>query len=400
MNRNPTASGLLRTDRCPAHLALPWVNSTSDSAERGTIGHRFLEMAATVGPDAAIATLPAEYGDWLRSIDLDGLPIGPSCRQEVAFAYDVQTGRARELGTGIQRAYGVVGENEIAGTADVLAKSAAHVYDYKFEQFDNHTEPVATNPQLRALALFAARSMGLDSAEAGIIHIRPDGGHWIETAKFDSFDLDSIAIDLKQTMKRVRDAQAQVARGEVPSVSRGPWCRWCHASSSCPSVTSLVRAVAMEPAKTAQEILALLTPETAAKAYRRLAEVQDALKPVSSALYLYASEHEIDLGDGRVYGAVQSERDEIDGRTARKVLAELHGPEIAEAACDFETSKAAIGRALRQVAVAKKAAGEKTTAKALNDAALDAIRKAGGIKSKTTNTVREHKAGEKAEEAA
>jgi DNA-binding transcriptional ArsR family regulator len=174
--------------------------------------------------------------------------------------------------------------------------------------------------------------------------------------------------------------------------------------AACPAVLDLVRAAAGEPNRTIGELLAALTPETAALAYERWREVTSVLKEVGSALYLYASEHPIDVGDGQVYGPVRSKRREIDARIARVELAAMAGPEVAEAACDFETSQAAIGRALRPVYEAQvrearesRERGERTlrpTLKGLREAAIARIDAAGGITVKSTITVREHHAKE------
>lgn len=390
---NPSASYLTRSERCPASQALPHANVTSPDAKRGTAGHRYLERAAQVGPEKALAEVSDEHREMCAAIDLDGLPLEPGYRQEVALAFYLNSGRGEVLGCGRERRYGERAPHLVYGTADVLHSQRVEVLDYKFDGFESHHPAPAENPQLLFLALAYSRVLGLSAAQVGLIHIRPDGSHWQESAELDAFDLDAFELRLRHIIDGVRRTEDEVAAGRVPSVSRGPWCRYCPASASCPAVTSLVRAVAGEPARTAEEILALLTPETAARAYMRLHEVLDALKPVSSALYMYASEHDVALPDGRIYGTVDSEKEAFNARKTRDVLAKLCGPEVAEAACKFTTSKTAVKNAVNANARKRKERGEDVVQKELVEAVLAEIQKAGGVARITKSKVRLHRVG-------
>ena len=391
----PTGSHVSRARHCPGSFALSAVRETSPEAARGIAGHRYLEAAGRGTSHAAVmAQIPAEHHEMCAAIDLEGLPLGPGYLQEVAYALDLETGEARSLGSGLERDYSSARASEVVGTIDVACRLAAEVYDYKFEGFDSSTDPVERNDQLRFAALCEARVLGHQAAKATIIHFRPDGSHWEEPHEFDALDLDTFEGELHAIVARVRAAQEAAERGVVPDVSRGEWCHWCPAVPACPAITGLIRAAAQAPTATAEDILSALSPATAASAYRRVREVQDVMKKVQTALYLYASKHDIDLGDGHVYGAVRSERKVIDARIARKVLAERFGPEVAEAACEFETTQAAIGRALLTVVAAAKKEGQKVTVKSVHEAALAAIGAAGGIETKATTTVREHRVRE------
>lgn len=386
---NPSGSYIYRTAHCPASQALPHVRITSADAARGTAGHGHLERVPRMGVDASLAQAPAEYRDLCENIDLDGLPLGPECRQEATYRFDLATGRAELVGCSLGRRYGERNDRYVYGTIDVDEPGA--VTDYKFDGYESNTEPAESNHQLLFAALCKARVEGLSEVRGRLIHFRPDGSHWQESAAYDAFALDAFDVELRQTIRRVREAEALVARGETPSVSRGDWCRYCPAAASCPAVVSLIRAVALEPAKTADEIRAALTPATARAAYLRLQEIKAALNPVSSALYLYASEFPIDLGDGRVYGSVETHREKLDARKVRALLAEKFGPDVAENACTFETSKTAIARALKDVAKAAKASGKKVTQKALNEETLEALAEAGAVEATTKRAVRKHR---------
>lgn len=427
-----TASGLSRDERCPPNRVLPQVQTNNPDALRGRAGHRFLELVGGgMSPTLALAEVPEEYQAMCADIDLEGLPLDlGEYLQEVAFAFSLDTGEARELGRGLERDYSQVRPGEIAGTADVVHRDCVEVYDYKFDSFEPTCPPPGNNPQLLFLALAAARLRGVDRARVTIIHIRPDGTHWEESDDLDAFDLDAFELRLRAIRAGVVAAQAIVARGLIPSVEQGPWCRYCPATAHCPAIAALLRAAAGEP----EEVLALrgvvraddpeavhmLTrelarhPEHAAKAYQRMRQVENALKVAKTALYLYASEQPIALDDGQVYGPVRTERKEWDGRKTRGAMLELHGPEVAEAACDYETSATAVARALRPIYEARKKGyeaaleafkaggkvGEKparVTMKALTVAAEEAVREAGGISLKSSVSVKEHRAGKEGE---
>jgi hypothetical protein len=81
---------------------------------------------------------------------------------------------------------------------------------------------------------------------------------------------------------------------------------------------------------------------------------------------------------------VETSREDVDGEIARRVLAEIHGAEVAERACDWSTSKAAIERALRPLATKER----KITH--LKRDALAAIAEAGGVRRNVTTSIREH----------
>ncbi|HNU82337.1 MAG TPA: DUF2800 domain-containing protein [Thermoanaerobaculia bacterium] len=418
-----SASGLHRDDRCPANRSLPQVETNNPDAERGHAGHRYLELVGGgMAAEQALAQIAEEHRQLCQDIQLDGLPLNhEEYRQEVAFAYDLETGAARELGAGLQRDYSSRTPSEIVGTADVVLRDLVEVWDYKFEAFESRCPPPAKNPQLLFLALAACRTRGVDSAIVGLIHIAPDGTHWTEHADLDAFDLDTFEWELKKIRKKVLDAAAVVERGLTPQVSQGPWCRYCPATPHCPAILGLLRAAAGLP----EEVLALRSsglPETAESlhaalrngtpdqwraAYERMRQHEAAVKIAKHALWLLAGEQPFEVGDGQVYGPVRSDRKVYEARKARAALLELHGPEVAEAACEFETSAAAIERALRPVyearrkaAAERKAAGEKVervTLKALTVAATALLEAAGAIELKSTVTVKEHRAGKEGE---
>lgn len=410
-----TASGLWRDANCPPNRALPRIHVDHSAAKGGRAKHRFLEVVPKVGTDKALEEIADEYREACALIELDGLPLGQEYLQEAAFSLDGDIGSF--LGCGLNRNYGGAA---LAGTADVVHKERAEVWDYKMDGFDSTCPPPRENAQLLFLALAVCRARGLDDARVGLVHIRPDGSHWAESADLDAFDLDAFALELQAIRARVVQACEAVARGLTPEVFQGPWCHFCAAMPACPAILGTIRAAAAEPeqalvlapegvqlAAAPADVARALTPEIASRAYARMRAVEQALNMAKSALYLYASEHGIGLGNGYQYRGKVVESKNIDARVARQEMARLFGPEVAENACEFDTSQAAIERAIRPLVAAGKKPDDdgafkvgtmsfdkKPTLKLVKEQTLAAIEKAGGLKRDTRVRVAEYRADE------
>lgn len=391
-----SASGIGRAMACPASKALPQSPRENVHQHKGNAVHDFLAAVPVVGREAALEQVPEEYRDRCAVIDLDSLPPmdTKSTAAEVAFVYDLATDTAQEVGRNIGRAYPELGPTQIAGTADVVALTAdgegVIVWDWKSPH--HHVASASENWQLRTLALMAARAYGRTRATVAIIKLREDGSSWWDPAEFDEMDLDGFAATLERLRGQVVALRASVAAGKTPDVIAGAHCRYCPAFQACPGQTSLVRALASDPAGVGAYIEPLqLTPQTAAKAYARLRQVKTALRVVSEALEAYAQEHPIPLPDGSVYGPVETAKEEVDGAKAFEILTRLYGPDAAAKGCEYGASKASIERAMRVVQERERLAGRKATLKDLVGGTLEALRKTGGIAKKTSVSVKEHR---------
>jgi hypothetical protein len=100
-----TASSIERGKRCPAHATLPHRDVPTAAADAGSERHAGYEARINAGD------IPEE---------LESRWPGMSWRAEVKFAYDLSTGRGRELGQGSDRDYSGAGPLELTGTADVV----------------------------------------------------------------------------------------------------------------------------------------------------------------------------------------------------------------------------------------------------------------------------------------
>jgi hypothetical protein len=385
----PTASRLQRAAVCPASVVLPQVASVSEASERGTSIHAFLAAVGKVGRDEALLLVPEEHRAACDAIDLEALPCSPGeFIAEVAFAFDTESGKARELGRDINRKYEVM-PSEIAGTADVVGIGHDAVFVGDFKTGRGPVVAACENWQLKFLALCACRVYQMPRATVALIHIDETGEAKYDMAHLEADDLSNVANDLVLLAERVELMQSQVRAGATIDVVTGDHCRSCPAMPHCPGHMALVRRLAQKPDAVVGEIQAALTPKTAALAWERLKQVEEVVKRVRAALFAFAAQNPIQLRNGVVLGEVESSRRELDGFVARHVLKQLHGPEVADQAVEYAASQASIERALRPVA---KATGKALAA--LKREVLDEIDDQGGVFVKVTRSVREHRAEE------
>lgn len=376
----PTASGLTRALRCPASLQLPQVQREAGApAVTGTQVHTFLETVFELGREAALERVTDERAARIcAALDLSTLPLGDGTNwaSEVAFGWHLQTGAGREVGRNVGRGYPTK-PGELYGTADLVALSAdnttVHVLDVKTGR--GWMPSAAESAQLRFLAMAACATYGCSQAEVGHLHVREDGAVWLERASLDALELDLFAEQLRQLQATVEAREGRLAEG--------PWCRYCPAFASCPAKVALACASVNAPAQ--------LTPETAAAAWLRMKEVRQVLDRVEEVLREYASTTPVSLGNGMQLAAVESSRDELDGAKVYATMAKLYGPEVAQASVELDASKKSLDRGVRLVAEQLKAKGEKATLKDLNARALEAVRQAGGVVTRTRVEVRERR---------
>lgn len=372
-------SAVQRADACAASVVLPRSTYDSKASDKGTGIHGYLcRRVQGVPQDEALAQVPEA-----QKVTCANLPDPGRGMAEVAFAYDVETGHARELGRDINRQYGKLGPTEIPGSADLvqMAGDVVEITDWK----TGHTEipPARENLQLHTLALAACRTYGASKARVHLVHIHDDGSTWRDSHDLDAFDLEEIAERLSRLWTRVQIAKRAVAQGKQPDTREGAHCQFCPSRVACPAKTAwLVRLTV--PEGIAQRFDTLLTGSTARQAYEIVKRADEVLNDLRAKLYQWARENPIELEDGKVFGLTTQEREYVDGREAFDVLTRLYSAAVAQEACELSTSKAAIERALKTVAPRGSLAAYKRNV-------LDEIAKAGGIEVKVTETIREFK---------
>ncbi len=373
----PTASRWELADTCVSSALLPHVQRTKAPAERGSAGHRYLELVGRVGQAEALAAVPEEWREACSRLAIPPQTDPASYAHEVSLALNLQTGVAWELGRGQRRKYPPPTPWVTYGTADSLglAPGAVLIGDYKLG-FHRVTR-AADNLQLLCLAVAASRAYGRGRAVVNLIYLDEDGERRTDSAELDEFDLDAGLRRMRALAADIYDRQASEGR-VAPTYNLGSWCGYCPALASCPGQTGLLRSMAagMAPA---------ITRENALDLWRRTQAAKAGLEFVEAALEHYASQEPIDLGDGRVYGPVEKKRDTLDGRKTHASLRRVYGDQVAEAAVEMRATKAAIKEALRPLVTKDR----KITH--LEREALEVIRADGGLKTFRYTSIAAHK---------
>lgn len=243
-----SGSGMARALACPASYALPEAREGSSDATRGTQVHRFLELVSRGEPVAEhLATLDPETRALCGAIDLAEVPTGDDVRPEVALAYDVASGAARELAPRGHRDYSDRRPTEITGTADLFFRREGRwvCRDWKTSRWDHDVE--LSRPQLDFYALAFARANDLDAITCEVAVIEDSGALRLYAWDHDWETLGAVAERVASAwakVERAREAReaherSNAARWE-PDVAVGAHCRHCPAERACPATRALV----------------------------------------------------------------------------------------------------------------------------------------------------------------
>lgn len=359
MNRNPTNSGLERAFLCRVSNVLPHADVPSAAAEDGTVWHRFKQRVVELQAEgldladariSAVAEAPEIYRDALRAVPVErlrDLDLDPArCAVEVAFAYDVATGKARELGRGKERAYGTLSPTEYAGTSDYVALLPADgvkIRDWKRGR--SKRTPAARNLQLKKCALDACRAYGRIHADVEIVRLGDGGEPWFDQAHLEPFDLDSFALELEDLHRRIESDRADYARGILPDATvTEEGCAFCPALRFCPASMAMVRALSEgEELQNLAEGRLLITPENAPRLAKLLPQMEKRLDLVKEALKTYACQEyarktPVVGEDGRIYGPRPDVKKVVTNvAVAKEILASELGPKAAAAAVSPES---------------------------------------------------------------
>jgi len=299
---------------------------------------------------------------------------GAGWRTEVPFAFDVASGRARELPSTGQRDYNACLPTEVPGTIDALlldvANGSATVLDLKTGRPPKRVADYID--QLAHGALCVARAHGLDRVRVVIAHVT-EAGVLVDQAELDAFDLDAAAADLARTLDAIPAAEP----------APGMHCRelFCPARAVCPTTTAALETVAasaISPA--AARRLPLIGPveddDQAITLLEGLPRLEAWVEDRKRALRAYADEAGgVRLADGRVYAGrpAKSTSLHLEVSGAEPALREVLGA-AADRAIARTITRAGIDRAARQLAERH---GDLSR---IRRAALEALRRAGAVK--------------------
>lgn len=378
----PTASkiGLISRCRYFARPEVPWVDTTSTHAERGTRVHAAIEADLTGEPgitDAEVVPYVASYVAWRdRVADYEMGEHLEGC--ETAWALDLATGEARALAKGAHREYIGKRPSDVCGTSDQVWRTVAGqvivVDDVKTGRPEN-VEPAAVNAQLRTLGLLVARTLGVDSVRVRLVFVSPFAAY------ADEHTLDALDLDAWEEQLRAWDRETPTS-----SPQPGAHCKWCPAAAACPAAADAIALVEPAPAGKRMPLVAradqITGPDHARYQYEALRAVKAATDQAWEALRRWIDDHgAVPLDGGRVYGSkpgVMRESVVLDTPAAVEALKSALG-ESWQAAVDLDTSKTAIKAAAKLEAERR---GGK--ASAIERAALDALRAVGAVRSKMT----------------
>jgi len=303
---NPSASSLDRAVRCTASAVLPQTREqTSAEAQTGTLIHEYLRYAVP-GPARAPHESVAKR---CLAIDLADIRCGGTViRVEAAFAYDVLTGRVREIESDKDRDYSSCSESEVPGTLDLLLASPEgipHAIDYKTG--DELKIGAAKNLQLRFAALVASYLFpAAPKIKVSFCYIGYNGQLRWDTAELDEFELIDTRDELRAAYKRWQFARST---GQV-STNPGPHCKHCASVRHCPvaardwdSLTSLDGEAWVDTIKRESQ-----SDAYASQAWERIKRIEDVVELAKGTLRERAIERPIPLSDGTVVAANTDKR--------------------------------------------------------------------------------------------
>lgn len=382
---NPTFSKLDIYADCRLAACLPKAGSSSRYATEGTVFHQFLDKVVELqrplpteqDPDhrrsleeareVALAEAPQELRAGLARMRLDTLALDPaSIATEIAFAYDVRTGGARELGRRLERRYAEAAagagkpltEYEYCGAIDraaLVGDRGAYLGDYK--RFGWNLKPANESWQLRAGALCLARTWKRDWVDVEHIVLGEDGEPYGGVHRLETFDLDLFEAELSTLHLRMEEDRARFLDADVPEATLSDRCKYCPGAVYCPARFAFAHQLATGEHAEVQKIVAaerpvaLITDENAPRLWVMKTVAEKVLEDLDRALRDHAFLNPFTLPDGKVVGPVPANKREVkDGQRAREVLEQLIGADAAKLAVKVEVPMGQLRDAARAAA--------------------------------------------------
>lgn len=326
-----SASQLELASKCSGAFAHDHISTTTPSAERGTAIHA--HIAALLKGETP--TLPGQESTATTCRNLDREQLMDAARPESSSALYIEkalyfhppTAQADLLDAAYHRDYSAAPAGSIPGTADAISVESARVLITDWKSGAREVTNPAENPQLRLLALAAARAFERQSATVQIGYINENGDLRLLSADLDEADLELIEAQVSRVSKQV-----QAARDGDPVYQPGSQCRVCSAIASCPAIAGAAQALTEGPP---QE----LTPELVGGLWSQLQAVEAAAKRTREALHEYVYAREVPTTSGKVLKVIETRRENIDSSKAFDILRE-HLPDeaLAEAVAVTKTS--------------------------------------------------------------
>lgn len=395
-----TASRLEVAETCMGSAVYDGIESIDTWSDMGVAKHAFFYDALNEGRAAALAKVAdKKHREACERFNLEKLPAGQPGRWagEVAFALDVETGVARELGRGLGRRYRAAGlkPTEIPGTIDLLGMADDALIPLDYKTGWTRVTTAKSNLQLLFAAVCSTQVYERPLARGAILYPGEDGENpYFDSAEWDAFELDEARLRIMALGKAVLEARERFqthdpVTGEVsvkPRLVVGRHCRYCPVLTTCPAQGALVRRLVATPAETEEDLKRGLSENSAAAlVYRRLVSVKEAVDRALSVVYARAAAMPIDLGNGSMLGEHVSSREVLDAEVVADVVTEMYGAALVPKAVEMKATKASVERMARAV---KETKGGTITEK--KNAVLDAVRAREGVSFKESRRVTEY----------
>ena len=298
MSVGTTGSGVERAMFCAASCALPGAGHTGEAAIKGSENHKGIEE-----------------GDQSRPVVRDLLDGATDVRHEVAYALDLETHTVREIGVGIARDYGPLSPTELALTVDLECKRDGVWWQVDFKS-RGRVSAARDNWQCRVGTMAVLLRHGADQGMGAIAYLDDSE---LDATPVDAFHVAAWWADLRSLASRIRAARDLVAQGGMPSVSAGPWCKYCPALPHCPAHTRLALSLVGE-LESVDAKLATLTPDQAGNAWEKVKRYKLVLERIEETLREYARREPLPLPNGRRLALVESRRTSLDTKKAAEML--------------------------------------------------------------------------------
>ena len=297
-----SASATERLLACPQSERLPHTDTRNQWAQLGDARHVKRQRVV-------------EAGGTPEGLPPDLLPFDVRC--EVAFAYNVATGEAREITLDGHRKYPVLGPFWLFGTSDVVGTDSDTVVIVDWKGWERNTR-ARDNGQLHTLAVMACAALQKSRALVVLAYGEGDEITWVDRAYLE-------ASQLAEHAAKLRDMYAAASK----TLNPGRYCRYCPAFAHCPEQQA---AAAVEVAHTN------LIP--GAQLWENMQRAKLYAKRASEVLYAKVLDGEvIHVGD-RELRIVQGEgkRGVKDGNKAYEIAKAYLTPEQLEAAFKYDTT--------------------------------------------------------------
>ena len=324
-----SASGVERLMACAPSGFLPQSDVTNRWQERGSVVDGFVRSVLSGTPIEYALKLIEDKATRETCRKLDFRRLGgdlSEVRCQVAYAIDIRTRTARELGVGINRAYAscALNDNEMPGTDDIEGIAFVHrgpcVLDVKAGyQLVTRCED---NGQMRFYCAAKMLVTGADAVEGRIAYVKPTGAVIVDSHMFTALELDTFLDELEDAVARAREQKRRYLAGGPLSVATGEHCKYCGALSWCPEYTRLAKAMLGEALDIEQRVSELTLPEAGA-AYLKANDMQTILDRIFHALDARARQEWIPTRPGKAIRPLVYERRSFDTGAAIELLKKL-----------------------------------------------------------------------------